>query len=135
MGVIDRTGRALLALETELAGKRIEWGVDDCSAVVARFLREAHGVTPDLPVWHSREEAEALIADAGSLEALWERCLGPASPGDPERGSVGVIDAARYGHVGMICAGAGYWGWRADGGWTWRTPYPKNIVAQWSFTS
>jgi len=110
-----------------------EWGVDDCTALCRSWAQEQFGAVFDLPEYHSREEAHALIQEAGSLAALWARHIGAPDDGEAVRGSVGIIDMGKFGQVGMICAGNGYWFWRSDDGYRWVTPLPRQIVAHWTF--
>ena len=50
--------------------KPMVWGVSDCSMWAAGWVGQVCGRAVCLPQWASREEAHALIRDAGSLDAL-----------------------------------------------------------------
>lgn len=96
-------------------GVPVTWGVDDCSMFVARWVERETGLPLPLPSYGSRDEAHTLIAEAGSLAALWGNLaaeVGIHETGAPELGDVGVIDTSRFGQVGVI--------WLANGACYWR---------------
>lgn len=114
-------------------GDPVVWGVSDCSAWSARWVEQVTGRTVTMPAWQSPEEAYALIADAGSLTALWTDALlatGVWLTGVPQAGDVGVIDTGRFGQVGGIFLAGGYFAWRAENGT--RFLIPRHIVKAWS---
>lgn len=91
------------------AAARTPWQtrVHDCSAWPARWAGVAHRMPP----YETDEEAEAIVAAAGGLVAMWERCIDDALArvDAPQAGDIGIIEAVgRDGtpsHVGAIYTG------------------------------
>lgn len=108
------------------------WGVDECTAAPAQWVRE-EGHAFELPVYGNREEAQAIVDRYGSLAATWDALLGlPLRAGDPELGDVAVIDTRRYGQIGGICALGRILIIRRDaGGWAWFGPV-RAFVNVWA---
>lgn len=83
---------------------------NDCCAWPARWIEYAFYVKIELPYYSNRKEADALLKEAGSMEALWSRALqGVATPigTDPEKarlGDVGIMQTHRFGQIGLIIA-------------------------------
>lgn len=112
------------------------WGKSDCTVWPARWIEQVRGEALDLPVWHSRDEAHSLIAEAGSLVALWDDVLSRAGlfeTGAPELGDVGVILTHHYGACGGIFLDGGYFVWRAEpAGYRILRPRLRTILKAWS---
>lgn len=111
------------------------WGVDECTAGPAQWVREeGHDIA--LPTYRSREEANAIIAQYGSLAATWSALSGLSERyGEPEFGDVAVVDTRRYGQIGGICANARYLiVRREEGGWSWMGPV-RTFVKVWAVPS
>lgn len=108
------------------------WGVDECTAGPAQWVRE-EGHRIALPAYGNREEAQAIIARYGSLAQTWSALSGLEERyGEPEMGDVAVIDTRRYGQIGGICArGRVLIIRRAEGGWTWFGPV-RSFVKVWA---
>lgn len=104
-----------------LAAARTPWqaAVHDCSAWPARWA----GIP--LPTYSTDDEGAALIADAGGLVALWERCIaGRLDRADkPEAGDVGII--AAFSRDGPAEVGAIFTGKR----WAFVTPNGLAVVS------
>lgn len=123
-------GEALRRLAESLEGRPVTWGPDgdDCSQLplqwVVGWRERMTGICPDVdaPVYATRDEAQAVIAAAGGLVAVWEpicRALGlaPLGPADvPEVGDVGVFKTS-LGEVGGIFVHGGAILWRHEKGW------------------
>jgi hypothetical protein len=116
-------------------GKPVEWGVDDCSAVAHLWLREL-GFDLAFPRYSSRDEAHALIAQAGSLASIWSDALADAGiferAGQPAPGDIGIVDTRRFGQVGVIYGAGGICCWRKEGGFFWMVP--RRAVRIWAVT-
>lgn len=112
-------------------GKSVQWGVDDCTAVAAQWLGD-NGVSVQLPLYHSQEEAHAIIEAAGGLVALWDRYLGDVSVrfDEPRLGDIGIIDTRRFGPIGVIVGKGGICCWRKEGGFFWIAP--RNYLKVWA---
>lgn len=107
----------LMAYLEEMDGRPVTWGIDDCSAWPAEWIRRATGHTIKLPRYSNRDEAHALIERSGSLHALWSDHLadaGFAETTEPRLGDVGVVDISQ-GQVGVVFGHAGLAFWRAEG--------------------
>lgn len=96
------------------------WGESDCTAWPAAWIEAEHGRPVARPYWHSEAEAMRLIAEAGSLDALWCDVLsgfglrrGEAWE-TPEIGDVGIIDTRLAGQVGGMFLNHGNFIWRGD---------------------
>ena len=111
------------------------WGVSDCSMWAAGWVGQVCGRAVCLPQWASREEAHALIRDAGSLDALWCEALlsyrGVRETGVPDHGDVGIIHTGRFGQVGGIFLHGGYFAWRVEPAGVLFL-MPREIVRVWS---
>lgn len=119
-----------------LEAARTPWkdGTHDCSAWPARWA----GVP--IPSYSTREEGEALIAEAGGLVALWDLHIGERlnRVDAPEPGDVGIILAIdaerRIIELGAIWSGV-RWAFLAPGHGLvscsaeacaiWRVPCPR----------
>ncbi|MBN9069161.1 MAG: hypothetical protein J0H60_22635 [Rhizobiales bacterium] len=106
----------LAAFLKPYAEKPVEWGVDDCTAVCAKWLWQ-NGHPFDLPVYSSKREAQAIIVQHGGLVETWDALL-PLSIGGrlggPEIGDIGVIDTLLHGPVGVIIGQGGVCLWREE---------------------
>src|SRR5690606_8905615 len=110
------------------------WGVDDCTAAPAAWIRQETGL-PIYPLRYvDRAGAMALIEKHGGLVNLWDRTLNPVgifmTDADPAPGDVGVIEMRTIGDVGCIFAKNGIAMIRVEypdgsGGWKWMTPRRK----------
>lgn len=110
-----------------LAQARVGWetGERDCCTFPADWSL-TWGRGDPMAEWRGRyrtdEEAQALIADAGGLERLWDRglsAIGAREALEPAEGDVGVIVAVGLDrqpeHVGAIFTGR-RWAFRAHAG-------------------
>lgn len=95
----------------------VVWGADDCSAVLAQWVRR-RGVAVDLPAYASKKEADALIAAHGSLAQTWRATIAGRLPelAEREAGAVAVIDTRLFGQVGVICIDRHHVAWRREEG-------------------
>lgn len=122
-------------------GAVLTFGIDDCSADCAAWVKAECGYDVPLPAYTSEAEAKRLIARAGGLLALWEEALSdfrfrgfhPTVQRPPLIGDIGLVDTADVGPVGVIFAHGGYAYWRHDGGYQVLTPSPDVIVKAWAF--
>ena len=127
----DERIAALTAYIEEAKTAPFEWGKSDCCAWAAKWFEIATGETLNLTPYSSKEEALALKKDG--LLALWTDVLGdPRQEWEaPEFGDVGIVDTARYGHMGVIFLNDGVAVWRLENGQPF--PFrPRNFVAFWS---
>jgi len=110
----------------------VRWGIDDCSSVLAQWVRR-RGVDVTLPAYGSKEEAHALIARHGSLEATWRAVIDGRlmETGEAEAGSVAVIDTRLFGQVGVICLDRHHVAWRREEG-GFHVIAARRHVAIWS---
>lgn len=69
-------GRRLGAFCDLVADRPVEWGVDDCSTWPLQWVVSETGRECDVPAYHSREEANAIIEACGGLVHVWERAAG-----------------------------------------------------------
>lgn len=117
------------------AEKPVEWGVDDCSAVFVPWLAE-NGVAVTAPIYHSKEEAHAIIAAHGGLVTTWDAVIDGKlfeRYGRPELGDIAVIETRLHGEIGVICAHGGICAWRREeAGFYWLTP--RRFVKIWAVT-
>lgn len=119
-----------------VADKPVAWGVDDCSAWAADWIRRS-GFALVMPSYHSEAAARRLIAKAGGLQALWSGLAGQhgfAPTWSPVLGDVGLV-VTRHpdgceGVAGVIFAEGGYAFWRAEHGVLLFRP--RGFVAAWS---
>ncbi len=117
-------------------GVPVVWGESDCTAWAARWVEFATGKKLDLPKWNSRRDAQRLIAEAGSLEALWDEHLakvGIYQTSEARWGDVGIMNTTVAGPVGGIFSpwAAGF-NWRAEDGIRLLSIRPANLIAIWS---
>lgn len=90
-------------------GSGVVWGDTDCSAMPHKWLATL-GFDVELPVYHSREEAHAIVEEHGSLVATWDWCLSLSREppveraGSPMLGDIAVIDTRLYRQIGGILA-------------------------------
>ncbi|MEQ1403827.1 hypothetical protein ABK249_02680 [Neorhizobium sp. Rsf11] len=126
----------LKAFLAEAEGAPMVWGESDCSTWPALWVERVRGIKIPLPKWSSRDEAHALMREAGSLAALWEEALGECGifeTGGPETGDVGVILSHAHGQAGGIFIDGGYFAWRAEPqGYRILRPRQNTIVKVWS---
>lgn len=120
-----------------LADKPVIWGETDCSATPHRWLM-ANGISAELPVYKSRDEAHAIIASRGSLVNVWDWCLRSTEIqeryGDPVLGDIAIVDTRIYGQIGGIVAKGGILAIRRDdGAFHWFGPVRK-FVKVWAVT-
>ncbi len=131
----EREGKLLDWLKQSETIKCV-WGRSDCSAWPAKWVEFLTGKPVPLPQYSSRDEADMMIANAGSLEVLWGRALqGIAEPigTDPglcKAGDVGILNTKRYGQTGVIIASPrlAYIKAEGPGGGVIR---PRNMVQIW----
>lgn len=84
------------------------WGVQDCASFAAACVAAMTDAAPldGLPAWGSREDAEALLAELGGLDAAVTAMLGePIAVTAARRGDVVRVDVAGVAALG-ICLGA-----------------------------
>lgn len=124
---------SLLEFLSAYEGVPVTWGVDDCSAVFAKWLA-IRGVRVALPSYVSREGAHAIIAECGGLVETWEAILGGRlneRHDAPELGDIAVIDSRLHGPVGVICGAGGIAAWRKeDSGFFWLAP--RRFIKVWA---
>jgi hypothetical protein len=88
----------LAALLREAQGKRFRWGRWDCCIFSARVHEAVTGEDPRrlFPKYHTRKEAEAIIADCGGMRGLICRALGePVHVSRANRGDIVLCDFGR----------------------------------------
>ncbi|MBB4277021.1 DUF6950 family protein [Rhizobium mongolense] len=108
------------------------WGYDDCTGWPSLWVEQITARPLPRPVYSSRDEAMAIIAEHGSLARLWANVLCGVldETGIPEIGDIGVIDTGRAGHVGGIFMHGGFFAWRGE---TRVAPIlPRTIIRVWS---
>ncbi|WP_368517488.1 hypothetical protein [Rhizobium sp.] len=115
----------------------VVWGESDCSAWAAKWVGAFHGRKLSVPHWRSQVEARQLIAEAGSLAALWTKVLSEYGLqqryGAPEAGDVGIIETQVAGQVGVIFIHDALVVWRGEpAGARFLRPHPKAIVKVWA---
>jgi hypothetical protein len=119
----------------ETADMPLVWGESDCTAWAASWVARIHGRAIRMPRWRSRAEAQALIAAAGSLEALWSPALADFGltrrSGAPEPGDVGIIDTRVAGQVGVVFLHDRLVAWRAEPAGV-RAIRPKTVIGIWA---
>ncbi len=111
-----------------------QWGIDDCTALAAKWVHAERGIDICLPEYRSKGEAARIIAAAGGLVELWDRYLSPMGVFDcntPSLGDIGIINTSR-GYVGVIFAHYGIAYWRAENGVLSISPRPSTIIKVWS---
>ncbi|TWF53271.1 DUF6950 family protein [Neorhizobium alkalisoli] len=113
------------------------WGESDCTAWARAWVESVRGRRMALPAWRSREEAQAHIAKAGSLAALWSGALSKYGLherfDEPQAGDVGIIDTHFAGQIGGIFLNHGIFAWRAEPtGARLLRPRPRTIVKVWA---
>lgn len=115
-----------------VADRDVVWGRDDCSAWAAAWVRAETGLAVPLPHYGDRDSAEALIAAAGGLVALWSEAIPELErTAFHEAGDVGVVET-RLGAVGVVFAHGGFALWRAARGVLPFVPRASAIFAAWS---
>lgn len=122
----------LRAFAERMDGQVVVWGESDCTAAPAQWLRgEGHPI--ELPAYGSREEAQAIVTQYGSLADSWDALVGlPHRVGEPHVGDVAVIETRRYGQIGGICAAGNILLIRTDAGsWNWFGPV-RSFVQVWA---
>jgi len=134
---IVRRRMLLRAMCAQVARTAPVYGVDDCSAWPAQWVANVTGKALDLPVYHSRAEAEAMMDDAGGLVPIWDRVLSPAGIGPrsgfPRFGDIGVIETFGFRDVGVIFCELGSAAWRAHrGGIQFLAPRHHTIRKVWA---
>lgn len=130
--ILTAREQALQAFIDAAVDDPIVWGVTDCSSWAARWVEQITGRAPVLPLYRSRDEAHALIAQAGGLAPLWDDALGAIgiyTTSQPELGDVGIIQTRAHGPVGVVFAHGGIGYWRADTGALALSP--RKIVRAW----
>lgn len=114
-------GERLLALSERLKGAPVRWGEDDCSMMPAQWIASITGKEFDFPLYSSREEADAIIADHGGLVTVWSKMakqvgLMEIINEQPQIGDVGIIMNNHEVPVGGIFLHGGVIMWRAEVG-------------------
>ncbi|MGP9819172.1 DUF6950 family protein [Salinarimonas sp. NSM] len=109
------------------------WGVNDCCAWPAAWVRTETGSALDLPRYTTEAEARTLMA--GGLEPLWDNAMlsvpgARRSYGSPEIGDVGLLRLS-IGVVGAIWSNGGYAYIRTTAGLRGLAPREPAIVAAW----
>lgn len=110
----------------------IVWGKTDCCSWPTQWVKEETGCALALPIYRSRDEAQALIKRAGSLLAIVDRLMAGAGFGKtdfPVLGDVGVV-ALSDRDVGVIFAEGGFAVWRGDRGSAFIKP--RKVLAAWT---
>ncbi|MDK4704335.1 hypothetical protein PH562_18930 [Rhizobium sp. CNPSo 4062] len=115
----------------------VVWGESDCSAWAARWVSSFHGRKLIAPHWRSSVEARQLVADAGSLAALWTKVLSEYGLqlryGAPQAGDVGILETRVSGQVGVIFIHDALVVWRGEPvGARFLRPHPQAIVKVWA---
>ena len=120
--------------------KPVVWGLDDCCAWPAQWLKVCGVGGVALPDYSTPLEALRLIRKAGSLvdlcrDGLENTSLMEADPAyeDPAPGDVGVIlsATAQCGAVGVIFLNHGIAAWRSERGFRTLHPRRNTIQAFW----
>lgn len=128
-------GRRLEAFCEAMDGKPVTYGIDDCSTWPAQWAVNETGCDLDWPEYSSREEAQALIDEAGGLAPLWDAAIGSrfeeCHEEYPPVGSIGIIRTRLFGEVGVIFVFAGVVCWRHETGVRVFGVRPNTIVKAW----
>lgn len=128
--------RASLGAHVEAVERKpVVWGVNDCTMWTAGWFERVRGYALDLDTYSSKDEAMALVEEAGSLADLWSDALAgnlEEQFGEPEFGDVGVIRSRLFGQVGGIFGDDGVFFWRADRGTALLRPRKNTIVKVWA---
>lgn len=126
--------RELLQSHIEEAhGRDMAWGIDDCTSWVAAWIERVTGHCVTRPHWESQRQAQDLIDEAGSLDALWDEVMaenGYRETMHPERGDVGII-SIRDKQVGGVFLAGGYFAWRGEPRGV-AILRPRDIVRAWA---
>ncbi|HEX5940502.1 MAG TPA: hypothetical protein VFZ12_09090 [Dehalococcoidia bacterium] len=125
----------LSAYLAETVDAPMVWGESDCTMWPARWIEKVRGISLAIPKWESRDEAHALMDQAGSLVALWDDVLAGHlhETGCPETGDVGVIESHFHGECGGIFLDGGYFAWRAEPqGYRILRPRQNTILKAWA---
>lgn len=113
--------------------KPVVWGEDDCTAWAAKWIECATGQKIDLPKYTDREQANAMIDQAGGLVDLIGQYLGPpVGYGEPQIGDVAVIETGRSGDVCVVMLKNYVAVWRADHGVRQFRVRPRFMKAYWT---
>jgi hypothetical protein len=110
------------------------WGTDDCTMFAADWIERETGIALPRPVYATKEEAHAQIAQAGSLMAVWGAAL-PSSfrrTESPVAGDIGIVDTMGYGPVGVIWTRPAICAWRTLTGVRIWSPNPNYVLASWA---
>lgn len=108
------------------------WGVNDCTRWAANWAEIVLGHSLELPAYASEAEARAMVAEAGSLEALWSENLADAGIHqcfDPECGDVAIVSVGRR-QIGAVIATGGNVLVRTELGVD--VLRPRNVVKAWA---
>lgn len=131
-------GARLREIFDGLSETQITWGVDDCSAVPARWVAERTGRQVWTPPYRSEAQAAALVSQAGGLAALWDeiatahRLRTLALGAEPvEIGDVGIMQTRLSGEVGGIFLHGGILMVRCNDGVRTFWPRAGAMVAAW----
>lgn len=132
----EERGARLKAAIAELGDRPATFGIDDCSTWPAQWAVDISGREIDWPAYDSREVANALIAQAGSLEAVWSPILRRAGFSqtdgeEPGVGDIGIIKTRHHGDVGGIFAFGRTFCWRAEKGVRLLGPRRHTIIMTW----
>lgn len=122
-------------------GKPVTWGVDDCSACPALWVREATGRRVDYPTYRTEGEALALKHANGGLVPIWSDRLGRIGIferfTDPACGDVAIIETRLWGEIGGIVLSGGVMAIRKhgpDGVGGWHPLRPRQFARVWAIT-
>lgn len=119
----------------EMAGREVEYGVNDCCMFPAQWLSDITGKDLEIPKYQTMEQAHKLIEEAGSLADLWSGILAPVGiferSGDSVYGDVGVVRTRAFGDVGVIFLHLGQAIWRTLDGTSFICPRQKTIQRMW----
>lgn len=102
-------------------GKPMQWGVDDCSLIVADWWRENHGSDPAAHLrgtYSTEAEKVAIVDAAGGLLPLVRGLAGRVSAlpmGEPRDGDFAVLGLGKELQVCGIRSG-GFWAVRSETG-------------------
>jgi len=119
-----------------LVGRRREPGVHDCATVPADWA-VLRGLRDPIAAWRgyqSEDEAQAIIREAGGLDAIFDAGFASAGvtrrEGDPHEGDIGVIRIAGH-DAASIFTGA-RWLFVGNRGIGFATVAPQHVIAVWA---